>query len=70
MESTKKSTAKKATTPSGVVAPKAVKQTDVVKVRNKTSGIINTTKGPIEAGKEGQATVAEARQLSKYLEKI
>ena len=51
------------------VVKKAVKPSDVVKVKNISTKVISTSKGRIEPGKTGNATVAELRQLHKYLGK-
>ena len=72
METVKKSTVKKAT-PSlkkEGVAPKAVKQSDIVKVENISNRQINTSKGTIAIGGKGEATVAELRQYSKFLKRL
>ena len=51
------------------VVKKAANQSDVVKVKNISAKAISTSKGRIEPGKTGKATVAELRQLHKFLEK-
>lgn len=55
--------------PKAEVAVKVVKPTDVISVKNTSKRMINTTQGSIESGKMGKATVAETRQLGKFLEK-
>ena len=57
--------------PKKAAAPAApISQSDVVKVKNTTDGVINTSKGMIVAGGEGEATISELRQLNHFLEKI
>ncbi len=45
-------------------------QNTIVDVRNKSEGLVNTTSGPIKAGENGKATIAELRSLNHFLEKI
>lgn len=47
---------------------KANNQNKVVKVKNISNRIINTSKGAIEPNKEGKCTAAELRQFNKILE--
>ncbi len=54
--------------PKKAAAPAAVG--DVVEVKNISGGIINTSKGQIESGETGKATIAELRSLNKFLEKV
>lgn len=44
-------------------------QNAIVKVKNTSKRLINISKGGIEPGKKGEATVAELRQFRNYLEK-
>jgi len=43
---------------------------DVVPVKNVSNRVINTSKGHILPGKVGEATIAELRQLSKFLKRV
>jgi len=45
-------------------------QRDVVPVKNVSNRTINTSKGHILPGKVGEATIAELRQLSKFLKRV
>ena len=53
-----------------VEAPKAKLQSDVVKVKNICKKVIYTSQGTIKAGKEGKATVAELRQLNRFIKEL
>ncbi len=46
-----------------------VDQKMVVDVKNISGGIINTSKGMIESGETGKATIRELKSLNKFLEK-
>jgi hypothetical protein len=50
-------------------APKAQvsSQRKVVKCKNICNHVVSTSKGSIEPGKSGECTVAELRQLHRYL---
>lgn len=62
------------TASAGTAAPKkaAASKTDsvhdVLKVKNKSDKIINTSKGTIPPGEKGQATRAECHTYSAYLD--
>lgn len=68
VDDAKKASAKEAA-PKKAASSKAGNQTDVVNVKNISDGLVNTSKSSIEPGEKGQATVAELRTYSKYLEK-
>ena len=52
-----------------VASKKAAKPSGVVEVKNISKKVVPTSKGQIQPGKTGKATVAELRQLHRYLEK-
>lgn len=59
----------KKTSEAAKAAPEVVSQSSVVTVKNVSDFDICTSKENIKAGDKGQATVAELRQLNKFLEK-
>ena len=58
-----------AAAPEKAVAPARVSGKTIVKVKNISGGIINTSKGMIESGETGEATMSELQSLNKFLEK-
>jgi len=49
---------------------KTITASDVIKVKNVSNGPIYTSKGVIEEGKSGQATIAELQTSQGKLEKV
>jgi hypothetical protein len=72
MEKAPKKAAKKAVAPEGATVDfkATVPESLYVAVKNISNRLINTSKGSINPGETGEASVAEARQLNKYIEKI
>ena len=62
--------AQKKAAPQGAASPKAAASVgDIVGVTNISDRHINTCKGTIPPGKSGKASLGEAKQLSKFLER-
>lgn len=53
-----------------VAAAETLDASALVKVRNTSNQVLNLSSGPLPAGEEGQATVAEASMLSEYLVRL
>ena len=61
---------KKAAKKKAVVKPAPKKASDMVKVKNVSKRTLNLRNGQLEAGKTGEATLAECSTLNDYLERI
>ena len=69
MGETVKKAVKETAAPKKAAASPA-KKSSHVKVKNISNKIINTSKGPIAPGKEGEASHAEVKQLDKFIKEI
>lgn len=66
----KAETVEEVVAPKKATAPKAVKSSgDVVSVKNISAIPLSTSKGTIQPGDKGEATIAELHSWSKYLER-
>lgn len=72
MEQAPKKAAKKAAAPKkAAVDFKATVPVPLyIAVKNISNRLVNTSRGPIEPGETGEASVAESKQLDKYIEVV